>query len=728
MHIIAALLLAVLMGPERPIAPPSFGPGYGTQYPYELVTDGTDFVNIWSGYDGIYAAVVQEDGTPRTAAPRPLFRGFNVRAAWAGDAYVLVWQDGPGVWSARLSRDAQMLSTPKQIGDNAGVLALATQSGKTLVLLSRTDGTTATLLGSNGEVLRERIALSQPAAKAYCATAAATPHGFVVAMVETTWTSTPHSVATVLRFTLDGDVAASQALTTIPQNVNSIDSYANGERAGIAFVGRRGAGQGLQYLYTFTVQADPLAVTAHAPRTVEGDDPQVVTTPDGFAAGMLEYVMNVPLKLTTIAFGSDARTTTPLGTTTPATDLRMATNGRRVLSVWRDSRFSLPQEYSTANIFGIAYDATALLPQTDVVPVTSSAIAQGPIAIGGAGSSALVVWMDRTMTARGNVMARRLDANGIPLDPKPLSIAADVPVFQESVVVFTGQLWIVAWTVIVNADGGRHAYMRRVALDGTVLDTTPVDLQAGDIAGAASNGTVTLVAFARSLVKLSRAGERLETIALPQQVAWPRAIGSNGTDFLVVWEEGTDWWQFPSPNMIDVRAMRFDASGHPLDGAPIDVATSVANEKNPVIASDGTDFLVAYDHELTAPAIHAKRVLRTGVLADATATDEGSVVGTGEDRYAVAPREGGGYIALFAHALHSEAVAVHAVPLDARGVPAEDATVLATMRWFNGLPPYVAVWSNVAAYTRSDANLGDIARVYVRAIGGEPGRRRLIRR
>ena len=97
MHIIAALLLAVLVGPERPIAPPSFGPGYGTQYPYELVTDGTDFVNIWSGYDGIYAAVVQEDGTPRTAAPRPLFRGFNVRAAWAGDAYVLVWQDGPGV-------------------------------------------------------------------------------------------------------------------------------------------------------------------------------------------------------------------------------------------------------------------------------------------------------------------------------------------------------------------------------------------------------------------------------------------------------------------------------------------------------------------------------------------------------------------------------------------------------------------------------------------------------
>lgn len=728
MSIIAALLLAVLVGPERPVAPPSFGPAYGTQYPHELVTDGTDFLNVWSGIDGVYAAIVQEDGTPRTAAPRALFRGYNVQAAWAGDAYVLVWQEGAKVWTARLSRDARVLSTPVAIAEDARAMAIATQAGKTFVVLARFNGTTGTVIGANGEVLRGSIDLSpapRPAAKPYCVTVAATSQGFVVAMIETKWQGNPESVATVLRFTLDGTVTSTQVLTTIPRNVNSIDATANGDSVGVAFVGRRVTNNDSQFLYTFTVLPD--TVTAHMPRTVDGDDPQVVATPDGFAAGLIQYRPNAPLTLATMAFGSDARTTTPLDTNTPATDLRMATNGRRVLSVWRDSRFSPPYEYSTSNMFGIAHDAAALIPQTGVVPVTSSAVAQGNQVLASAGSSALLVWIDRTKTVRGNVMARRLDANGVPLDPKPLSIATDVDAFQQPVAVFTGEVWIVAWNVRLNADGTQRSYLRRISADGALLDEMPVDLHNGGVNAAASNGTVTVLAFPKKLMHFSRDGQLTGSVDLPEPL-WPVALGTNGTEFLLAWNEGSDWWQFPSTNLLDIRAIRLDATGKPLDVTPINIATSPSNERSPIIASDGTDFLVAYEQRTDSEfTIRAKRVLRTGVLADMTATQDGSLIGHGEQSYAIASREGG-YTALFTRPPDPERVDVHAVTLDARGVPAEASAILATTGWYGGFAPYVAVVGNIATYTRTDANLGNIERIFVRAIGNEPGRRRIIRR
>ena len=46
MPLAAALLLATLIGPERPASPPMYGPAFGTQYPYELVSDGTNFLSV----------------------------------------------------------------------------------------------------------------------------------------------------------------------------------------------------------------------------------------------------------------------------------------------------------------------------------------------------------------------------------------------------------------------------------------------------------------------------------------------------------------------------------------------------------------------------------------------------------------------------------------------------------------------------------------------------------
>lgn len=724
MNLAAVLLFATLLGQERPVAPPAYGPAFGTQQPNALVSDGKDFLAVWTGIDGIYAAAVDENGAARPTPPHVLFQGYVPRAAWAGDAYVLVWQDSGNTWTARMNRDAQLVSEPVVVAANTGPLAIGSYGGRTLIVLSGFEGVSAILIGPDSEVLRKDIAIPA-AARIFAASVAAGSEGFMVASVETTFAGTPRTVVRATRFLPDGALDRARVLAEVPNNVNSIDAAVDGGRVGVAFVARRSTANETQLLHTFTIEAGTLASTEHPRRIVEGDDPQVVRTPDGFAAGLLEGRARAPLALITIPFGADERRATLLGSNTPGADLHMATNGTKVLSVWRDFRFSPSFEYSTVNLFGLALDAAAAQAQSDVVPVAISAVAQGQPSIASAGTSSLVAWMDMTKTVHGNVMVRRVDARGNPLDAVPMAIVADVPAQQRPVVAFTGEVWVVAWYVVLNADGQSRAYMRRVSRSGALLDATPIDLGPGRVSAAASNGTVTLLALGKSLLRLSAAGERLGTVALPE-AEWSRGLASNGQEFLLVWDEGSDWWQFPSPNMRDVRAIRLDASGNPMDAAPIDIAMSPANEVDPIAASDGTDFLVVYGHGSDERTIRAKRVLRTGVLADHTALATGSLVGTGEFSYALAPHQGG-YLAVFARPL-AWAAAIDAVPLDARGAAVEEPVTLAITRWLGGLMPGTAIAGTTAVYSRSDESLANIERVFVRPVGAEPGRRRTIRK
>jgi len=251
-------------------------------------------------------------------------------------------------------------------------------------------------------------------------------------------------------------------------------------------------------------------------------------------------------------------------------------------------------------------------------------VAQGSPVIASAGDTALVAWIDLARTARGELVATRVDARGNRLDRKPISLGTDVSRDNAPAVVFTGDVWIVAWSVRTDS-GGLRTFLRRVARDGTVLDTEPVELDASGGVTAASNGTITLIVAGDQLFRFSRAGEQLEQQKLPLGSAGE--LVSNGGGFLLVWTEGSDQWQSPSPNFIDVYAMRFHASGAPIDTAPIAVAVSSANEREPVVASNGSDFLVLYQHLAADTAtLRAKPVFANGsvgverVLADGWVT------------------------------------------------------------------------------------------------------------
>lgn len=723
MHIAAAVLLAAaaLVGPERRIAPPSYGPAYGTQYPQALVSDGRDFLLVWVGVGGVHATVIDESGSPR-ATTGPLFRGNYVHAAWAGDAYVLAWYDEQRqtTLTARVSREGALLSQPAAVSDAPSVFlrTMAASAEGTLFVVDIGGAGYAILAGSTNAT----IAL--PAATPL-ASALAVDGGFVVVTAETKTglNGAPETSVHATRISHAGVAEGSVLGGVLPNYVYSLHATTNGGQIGVAVVTQRMSATDTERLHAFTLDAATLAIEKHAPVAGVGYPVRVVAVPGGFAAGFTEHPREGVLNLTTIAFGSSSRRTTQIGTAVGG-DLFLATNGSRVFGVWRDYRFSPAYELSTMNLFGLALDATAAVPESEVGPATVSAVAQAHPTIASAGDTALVAWVDFTKTVTGELLAMRVGANGNRLDRTPIEIATGLPEWHAPAVVFTGEIWMALWSIRTDAGGGTRTFLRRIALDGTLLDAAPVELAASGGVTAASNGTLTLVLAGEKMFRFSRAGEPLGDQPTPH--GYGGILGSNGREFLLVWMVGSDWWQFPSPNYIDVRAMRLDANGAPLDAVPIDVAVSAANEYSPVVTANGSDFLVLYQHDDKqgdwTQTLRAKRVLASGTLADHTPASEGSLVTEGSVTFSAAPM-GDGYLAVYAR--EGTKTAIEAVALDARGEPTAPPDLLGGSDWW---PVWTAADGRWIAYTRTDPPLGNIPRTFVRVAGEDGARRRSTRR
>jgi len=141
---------------------------------------------------------------------------------------------------------------------------------------------------------------------------------------------------------------------------------------------------------------------------------------------------------------------------------------------------------------------------------------------------------------------------------------------------------------------------------------------------------------------------------------------TNGSEFLITWTEGSDWWQFPSPGMRDIYGVRVMSNGA-VDAAPIAIATGPENQFRGAVSSDGRDFLVAYgmSGEDGIPNVAVKRVLREGTTVD------GAVVGRGWQPSIV--RDGNGYLVT---SIVNEGVLL--TRLDANGARRDATTIQAT--------------------------------------------------
>lgn len=276
------------------------------------------------------------------------------------------------------------------------------------------------------------------------------------------------------------------------------------------------------------------------------------------------------------------------------------------------------------------------------------------------------------------LLGRRLDATGVPIDAVPFSIASTVAGF-EARVAWSGSAFFVGWTDPTNgpsvttvatdgtvapspltlgsvgANGALESIvaepssialtwrqittpappypavgeldLTRLALDGSVLGTTTVrpGLQAPGASTSARIGTERLVVFdgagvvgQRTLEDGAAAGDALQIGSRYQGQFYPTIAAGNG-EFLVVWSEVdgsiSGGMSFPDGGAVGrAVAARLDSSGTPRD--PEGIALPFRGN----VGWDGQDFLVsvetAFSPEYASPG--AVRVTNAGALLDST--------------------------------------------------------------------------------------------------------------
>jgi hypothetical protein len=724
-----SLYAGIVPGAERPVAPPAVTASFEPNRVEMLVTDGNDFLTIWSestpGREGLYATVIREDGMRRPDLPAPVVRGkvFFARAVWAGDAYLVAAVIDQVPLTLRVDRDGRVLSGPAPFALQNWVGGLAWNGRHVLATTFdyAAGRSTAALLDAHGSMVRDGIALPRAGASTVLAAGAA----FVILTHAQTieQTTPPLAAIEAVRVTDDGTVSA--PVTILQQKVYvSFDAAMNGNRIGIAL-----QTNGLNKIElrrvtldagTMTVETQP---TVTLPQFTQGM--QVVPSPDGFTATWSSIESGVPGAL----FGSiafDAATPRTFSAPDQMSGYSMESNGRTTFAVW-----------GLAPVRGVSFDAQVTRTTSDVVAVAAAGVRQSRPSMAASPERVLVAWTENTAYDKSDVMVRRFTAEGDPLGP-PLRIATNAWAKGNTAVAFTGRMWLVAWQAGTDALDMRIA-LRRLALDGTPLDAAPLDLGPGWYPTLASNGIVTLLGMtterhkAMAVLRFSPEGERLDAqpVIVHPQRGYSPSIATNGRELMMVWEASPI--QYPNP--FGIIGVRFGESGALLDPAPILIATTELTESEPHVASDGTDFLVVYARTYFVydvftpytPTIHAKRVLRTGVLADATAQDAGPFLGTGGAAH-VAPL-GAGYVVTFARnrliETETYAASLHALRVDTRGVTVEGVRDLPNGESYEPQHALLPLGNAVMlAYPHIDPSLAYTQRVYLRTLGEEATPRR----
>ena len=246
------------------------------------------------------------------------------------------------------------------------------------------------------------------------------------------------------------------------------------------------------------------------------------------------------------------------------------------------------------------------------------------------GMNYLVVWMDRRSGAY-DIYGTRVDKNGAPLDTAAIAISvASYDQYLPSVA-FDGTNYLVVWEDwrsgtnwdvygarvdtaghvldpegIVISDASSHQWAPDVAFDGTNYLVVWAD---GRISGTEPTADVYGTFVDKSGNVLNPDGI---VIAQKPQMQAAVAVEFADTTYLVVWQDTRN-------GNTDIYGARVNESGTVLDTAGIPICTAVREQVRPDVASNGTDWMVAWQdtrNDERYPDIYAARVSANGAVLD----------------------------------------------------------------------------------------------------------------
>ena len=712
-------------GPEQAVSAVSYAPPPNQQYPFAAASDRSGFVVVWaSAGNGLYASHVSSTGEAKPDSQVRLAEGnaTDVSICWSGQAYIVTWIENSALMMATMTGDGGMATTPRKLAapayTSSGTLV---SNGKVVFLVYATGSTMVVrgmLLDGGGNVIRQNIAMPIPQFDGYGGRVglplrlATDGDGFAVFWRSVDYVS-PRTIFYAARVSADGNLMGG-ALPAIG-NAGLVDDFAvayAGGRYVVAALDRsaKGVRRFVVDGATMTATVLPVIDDARFGAQLISDGKEFILYGLDPAAGLYTAKFSGQAEIASPRYTKSSTLISERSTSTP-----LLWNGSTFFLTWSAGGdvvgVLLDESFNGHASFGIGFG-----PRQQMAP----AIASSP-------EQSLIVWFEQDSDSwtQAEIRGVRVGAAGALIDREPLTIATGAT-FSRPAVVFTGAGYFVSW---ISSEGVIRG--RLVNSDGTMAP--PNDIGRGRSVAVAASASMIVAVFDDgniNAVRLTPLGERIDATPIVLASARGRAphVATNGIDFLVVWTEGSSYWQAPSLNLLDILGARLMANGS-VDAAAIPIATGPTDDSSPEMASDGRDYLVVYQSNRT---IAAKRILSEGQLADSTAKQPGVMIGNGSGPTSVVASGIGYYVGWEQVGFRDDVMVVRT---DRSGNPAGDPLVVASSTPTVGSSPsmYPALASGpgqplLVAYDRvfEDSRSPAVARVFFRVVRGET-RRRTIR-
>gem|GEM_PF-1753827 len=300
----------------------------------------------------------------------------------------------------------------------------------------------------------------------------------------------------------------------------------------------------------------------------------------------------------------------------------VTSNGSDSLVTWRNgdvaSRAYAQRLNSTGGLLGSAF------------PISSASINSSPTAAWN-GSEYLVAFDSSNAASSYDVFARRITAAGSVTDAQDIVLTFGANAEQSVAAASNGTHYFVAWSD--NRNGVDYdIYGARLERDGTVLDPTALSISTaiGEQSSpkVASDGNDFLVVWQDVRnpanwydvygARVTDAGSVLDPAGIAIRTGsgtqYQPSVASNGSDYLVAWSE------YPGASSYDIRGTRVSPAGAVLDPSGISISAASNEQSQPAIASDGANYLVVWSDSRSGAGydIYGARVSSAGLVQDSS--------------------------------------------------------------------------------------------------------------
>jgi len=256
--------------------------------------------------------------------------------------------------------------------------------------------------------------------------------------------------------------------------------------------------------------------------------------------------------------------------------------------------------------------------------ITRAAREQFTPALAFDGANFLVVWEDHR-SGYSNIYGARVTPAGAVLDPQGIAISDTAANQMYPVLAFDGENFLVTWE---DWRSDSDIYGARVTPGGAVLDTDGIVIsQASDrqyspaLGFDGANFLVVWEDYRNGYpdvygARVTPQGTVLDTngIVVSQAPSWQLspALGFDGANFLVVWQDSRD------SGSANIYGARVTPGGAVPDTDGFVISKAVYDQKEPALAFDGADFLVAWEdyRSHTRSDIYGARVTPQGTVLD----------------------------------------------------------------------------------------------------------------